>query len=153
MTSVAHAHGHDHEHDLPGADVLRGRGRRLTVQRAAVWEALAAEPDLHLSAEQVAERVQAKLPQVNASTIYRTLDTLAEEGLVLRTDLGAGRTFFEVAHEHRHHHLVCERCGTVEHVHDDLLAGVEARLLADHGFRLGDREVTLVGLCRRCSSA
>jgi Fur family ferric uptake transcriptional regulator len=135
MSSVAHAHGHDHEHDLPGADVLRTRGRRLTVQRVAVWEALAAESD------------------VNASTIYRTLDTLAEEGLVLRTDLGAGRTFFEVAHEHRHHHLVCERCGVVEHVHDDLLADVEATLLAEHGFRLAARsEVTLVGLCRHCAS-
>ena len=33
---------HGHEHELPSASVLRERGKRLTVQRAAIWDVLAA---------------------------------------------------------------------------------------------------------------
>ncbi len=143
---------HGHHHDLPPASVLRERGKRLTVQRAAIWDVLAAEPDLHLSAEEVAAQVNDRLPQVNASTVYRTLDVLVDEGLVRRTDLGTGRAVFEPAHEHQHHHLVCESCGAVAHVHDDVLAGIAPRIEKSSGFRLGDREVTLFGLCLECQT-
>ena len=142
---------HGHVHDVPTSAVLRQHGKRLTVQRAAIWDVLTAEPDRHLTAEEVAERVQVRLPQVNPSTVYRTLDTLAEEGLVLRTDLGAGRAFFEPAHEHSHHHLVCESCGMVSHVHDDCLGGIAVRLRESSGFELGSREVVLYGRCRECA--
>ena len=144
---------HGHHHDLPPASVLRERGKRLTVQRAGIWDVLAAEPDLHLSAEEVAAQINDHLPQVNASTVYRTLDVLVEEGLVRRTDIGTGRAVFEPAHEHNHHHLVCESCGVVAHVHDDVLGGIAPRIEKRSGFRLGDREVTLFGLCRGCQAS
>ena len=78
---------------------LRDRGRRLTRQRVVICGVLAAQADAHLSAEEVAERVRQALPDVNASTVYRTLDLLVEEGLVRRTDLGQGRAYYEPAHE------------------------------------------------------
>jgi Fur family ferric uptake transcriptional regulator len=144
---------HEHAHEPPPAAVLRARGRRLTPQRARIWEVLTATPDAHLSAEEVAERVRDLLPELNASTVYRTLEVLVDEGLVLRTDLGRERAYFEPAHEHRHHHLVCERCGRVEHVHDDVLSDLAARLTDRSGFRLGDRELTLLGRCAACAGA
>jgi Fur family ferric uptake transcriptional regulator len=150
---IPNVSGHGHEHDLPPASVLRERGKRVTVQRAAIWEVLAAERDVHLSAEEVAEHVKLRLPQVNASTVYRTLDVLVDEGLVRRSDLGTGRTLFEPAHEHLHHHLVCEGCGAVAHVHDEALVDVARQLDEQHGFRLGDREIALFGLCSSCQSA
>lgn len=144
---------HGHRHDLPSATVLRERGKRLTVQRAAIWDVLAAQPDLHLSAEEVATQVKDRLPQVNPSTVYRTLDVLVEEGLVRRTDIGTGRAVFEPAHEHKHHHLVCEGCGAVAHVHDEALGALAPRIEERSGFRLGDREVTFFGLCAACQAA
>ena len=143
---------HGHSHELPSSGILRERGRRLTVQRAAIWDVLTAAPDLHLDAESVASQVRARLPQVNASTVYRTLDVLVEEGLVVRTDLGDDRAYFEPTHEHRHHHLVCESCGTVQHVHDEALASLGERLERSSGFRLGKRELTLFGVCTSCAT-
>lgn len=140
-----------HTHSVAPADVLREHGRRLTPQRAMIWDVLAAQPDRHLSAEEIAARVQQLLPQVNASTVYRTLELLVEDGLVLRTDLGESKSYFEPAHEHPHHHLVCERCGRVDHVHDDVLAGVAERVLERSGFAVGAREVTMHGVCRSCA--
>ena len=101
-----------HSHETPkGFDALRSRGLRATQQRQLIWSALAADPDAHLSAEDLVERVRERLPGVDPSTIYRTLDLLVREGLVSRTDLGADRAFFEPAREHAHHHVVCTSCG------------------------------------------
>src|SRR4051794_4126875 len=153
---VAHHHPHsaDHTHALPaGAAVLRARGRRLTRQRRMIWEVLAAEPDRHLSAGEVCERVRAEVPSVTPSTVYRTLDVLVEAGLALRTDLGGDRVFYEPAHEHPHHHLVCERCGAVRHVHDDALGDLRTRVEASSGYALAPREITLFGTCPDCRRA
>ena len=116
----------------------------------AIWSALVAEPDRHLSAEEVAERVRKVLPGVNPSTVYRTLGLLVEEGLLLRTDLGGDRAFYEPSHEHPHHHLVCERCGTVAHIHDDVLGDLAERIELACGFLLGAGELSLFGLCSDC---
>ncbi len=153
MRRVASQHGHQHEHDSLPATALRERGRRLTRQRAAIWDVLIAEPDAHLSAEEVVERVRESLPGVNASTIYRTLDVLVEDGLVRRADLGGDRAYYEPAHEHLHHHLICERCGAVVHVHDDMLEELRPRVTASTGFVLSDREISLFGLCRGCAGS
>jgi Fe2+ or Zn2+ uptake regulation protein len=153
---VAHQdeHSADHSHPLPAGDaVLRARGRRLTPQRRMIWEALAAEPDRHLSVAEVTERVRARVPSVTPSTVYRTLDVLVEAGLALRTDLGGDRVFYEPAHEHPHHHLVCERCGAVCHVHDDVLGDLRGRVEASSGYALAPREITLFGVCPDCRGA
>lgn len=147
-----HPHGHTHP-DPPGLESLRASGRRLTRQRELIWDALTADPDLHLSADEIAARVHEDLPTVNSSTIYRSLDVLVTEGLVRRTELGADRTFYEPAHDHRHHHIVCRSCGAVAHVHDDLFGDLPARLQAAHGYALGDDEITLFGTCASCRRA
>jgi Fur family transcriptional regulator, ferric uptake regulator len=144
-----HPHGHTHAAP-PGPASLRSRGRRVTRQRELIWAALTAQPDRHLSAAEVAGRVRADLPRVNVSTVYRTLELLVEEGLVRRTDLGADRIFYEPAHDHRHHHVVCRSCGRVAHVHDEVLGDLRERASRASGFALGDEEITLFGLCPAC---
>jgi Fur family ferric uptake transcriptional regulator len=141
----------DHDHTVSSdPSELRSKGRRLTRQRRLIWDALAADPEQHLSAEDLVASVRRELPRVNPSTIYRTLDLLVAEGLLRRTDLGSERAFFELAHEHAHHHLVCERCGRVTHFHDEVLGDLPARISAGTGYTLGEGEITLFGLCARC---
>ena len=129
---------------------LRGAGRRLTRQRRAIWDALQANHDEHLSAEDIVQRVRQEIPRVNASTVYRTLELLVEEGLLQRTDLGAERSYYEPASEHSHHHVICEGCGVVRHVHADVLGDLAGRLEQETGFALGPRELSFFGLCPRC---
>jgi Fur family ferric uptake transcriptional regulator len=140
-----------HHHDPPPhPSSLRGSGRRLTRQRQAIWDALLAEPDQHMSADDVVELVRRTLPLVNASTVYRTLDLLVDEGLVLRTDLGADRAYYEPAREHPHHHVVCERCGVVTHIHSETLGDLAERIDVAAGYALGTREISFFGLCANC---
>ncbi len=143
-----------HEHPIPtGPEALRARGRRLTRQRRLIWEALVDEPDQHLSADAIVDRVKRRSPRVNPSTVYRTLELLVDEGLVRRSHLGRDRAYYEPAREHPHHHLVCDRCGAVTHVHDDGLGDLRDRLERSAGFELGERELTLHGLCAACRRA
>ena len=128
---------------------LQERGYRLTPQRTLVWDVLRAQ-DGHLSAEQVCARVQESFPHVNLSTVYRTLELLVALGLVRETHFGPGRRLFEVEEEVPHHHLVCEACGSVTHVHDEELGSLHATLRETPGF--GVREVTVLGTCVKCSA-
>jgi Fur family transcriptional regulator, ferric uptake regulator len=141
--------GHQHSPSR-GPEALRGRGRRLTRQRQAIWDTLVAEPDRHLSADEIVERVHGQLGDVNPSTVYRTLDLLVDEGLLLRTDLGADRAYYEPAHEHPHHHVICERCQAVVHIHGDVLGDLPTRIETASGYALGTREISFYGLCADC---
>jgi Fur family ferric uptake transcriptional regulator len=141
---------HGHRHEPVGPEALRARGHRVTRQRRLIWDALAADPDSHLSADDLVERVRPALPGVDPSTVYRTLDLLVREGLVRRTDLGAGRAYFEPAHEHAHHHVVCERCGAVVHVHDEELGDLRARVERASGYALSAADISFFGLCPVC---
>ena len=145
---------HRHHHEPPaGTRDLRVKGRRVTRQRELIWETFTRQPDAHLSAEDVVNQVAEELPQVNPSTVYRTLELLVAEGLLLQTNLGAERAYYELAREHAHHHLVCERCGDVLHFHDEVLGDLPKRVKSASGYTLGDGEITLYGICRNCRAS
>lgn len=127
---------------------LQDLGYRLTPQRTLVWDVLRASGG-HMSAEEVCEQVQRQFPHVNISTVYRTLELLVSLHLVQETHLGPARRFFEVEEEVPHHHLVCERCGCVAHVHDEDLSGLHRALADGHGFTA--KQLTIFGLCAECA--
>jgi Fur family ferric uptake transcriptional regulator len=149
----AHSHAADHSHESTRPhDVIRTRGRRLTRQRRLIWTLLTAEGDNHLSADRIVELAQQRMPSLHTSTVYRTLDMLVEDGLVLRTNLRGDRAYYEPAHEHRHHHIVCETCGKVAHLHDDVLGDLPVRVEVASGYMLSDAEITFSGRCSDCSA-
>ena len=122
-------------------------GYRLTPQRTLVWDVLRASGG-HMSAEEVCAQVQRQFPHVNISTVYRTLELLVQLHLVRETQLGPARRFYEVEEEVPHHHLVCEACGGVAHVHDEDLGGLHETLAGGQGFTA--KQLTIFGLCADC---
>jgi Fur family ferric uptake transcriptional regulator len=131
-------------------DVLRADGGRITTGRRAIVTALVTAHDHHLTADAVAAAVQAQHPDVHLSTIYRTLDVLEQSGAVDRVNLGPGGAVYHLA-DRAHHHLVCDSCGTVVEVADDVFAPLAAELEQRHGFDLSGRHLSLSGRCSRCS--
>jgi Fur family transcriptional regulator, ferric uptake regulator len=137
-------------HRLEDVVSIRAGGRRVTHQRALIWDALVAAEGAHLSARDVAEAVQARAPELHQATIYRALDVFVDEGLVRRSELGDGRAVYEIAAEHRHHHVVCTSCGRVAHVHDEAIRETLALVERESGFTLADTELTFPGTCPSC---
>ena len=129
-------------------DRLSAAGRRRTAPRQAIVEMLIAARG-HVTADELADDVQKRFPSVNISTVYRTLDTLEDLGIVDHVHLGHGRAIYHLADDD-HQHLVCEVCESVEEIPLTKLRPLLRTIQRDHGFEVDRRHFALVGLCRRC---
>lgn len=125
------------------ASRLRERGLRMTPQRqrvmAAVTELVHATPD------QVAEAV----PEIDLTTVYRTLEVLEQIGLLAHTHLGHGAPSYRLAGDD-HVHLVCHSCSSVVDLPAELTDALAARLLAEQRFVLDRSHFTVFGTCADC---
>ncbi len=130
---------------------LREKGGRVTTSRRVILSELFAAGG-HVTAEELSRRVQAVAPEVHESTVYRTLEALADLGVVVHVHLAHGPAVFHLADDH-HHHLVCEGCGVVVEVPDRALTTLKRRLERDHGFRLDGTHFALTGHCAACAAA
>jgi len=132
--------------------VLSRAGLKRGGARDRVIELLASEP-CALSAVEIEDALRASGRVTARATIYRALDLLAEHGLVERVEVGDGQTRFEQVRpggEH-HHHLVCERCGTLVAFDDPGLERAIDRLSDRLGVRVQSHDVLLRGACGRCA--
>ena len=127
---------------------LRQRGLRMTPQRRAIVGEIMLSQG-HISPTALARKVQADMPGVNASTIYRTLSLLEEMGVLAHTHLESGAEYHR-AEDAGHVHLTCSNCGD----EDDLSleeAGELVRLIErHHGFEPDLTHFAIGGLCAHC---
>ncbi|HEY91201.1 MAG TPA: transcriptional repressor [Dehalococcoidia bacterium] len=106
--------------------------------------------DDHISAEEMYAQVVARYPNVNISTVYRTLELLKRLELVTETDLGGGRFRYHPSDKGHHHHLICRRCGAMIDLDESLLGPLEEALLKQHNFVADLRHLAISGLCSQC---
>jgi len=143
--------------EVPAADLssvdavlalVREQGGRATPARRLLLEVLFETSD-HSTAEDLARAVQAKVPDVHLSTIYRNLEELEGLGVVVHTHIGHGPATYHLANR-THCHLVCEECGTVLDVPDDLFRSLNRATRDRFGFAIDPRHFAVLGLCQRC---
>ena len=145
-----HGHSHSHAHDAVGiTERLREKGYRLTPQRLMILSAIETS-DEHISAEEIYAQVAARYPDVNISTVYRTLELLKKLGMVYEINLGEGRVRFHADDSGHHHHLVCQKCGTVIDIDESTLSSLRDILMHDYGFEAELRHVGVFGICKSC---
>ena len=130
--------------------LLRAQGGRVTTCRRTILETFLGIGG-HVTAETLTARVQTAQPDVHESTVYRFLDELERLGVVDHVHLGHGPAVYHLSSD-AHHHLVCDRCGTVVEVPDDVFAALRTTLHADFGFSLEPRHFAVTGRCASCSA-
>jgi len=124
-------------------------GMRRTAQREMVYQAIVRLGG-HCTAEQISEELQKTRPAFPRSTVYRSLEALTASGSVYAAHLGEGPTHYELA-SGDHHHAVCQVCGGVMHIQEELVAELENHLEEGHGFKPVRTEVLVVGVCDDCA--
>ncbi len=132
------------------ADKLNELGYRLTPQRVMILAAIENSAN-HISVEEIYAQIAAKYPQVNISTVYRTLELLEQLGLVTKTDLGGGRVRYHPVDKGRHHHLVCQECGAIIDLDESLLSSLKNTLLREYKFSADLKHLAIFGYCVNCS--
>ena len=130
---------------------VRATGGRITVARRALITALV-DSNTHVTADDLAERIQAAHPDVHRSTIYRTLDALERLGIVDHVHLGHGRAVYHLA-DNPHQHLVCEICGAVVEVPDVLFDELAQVLRAGFEFAIRPHHFAVLGQCGACTDS
>lgn len=128
---------------------LRAGGRRVTVQRRAVMQALTSlgcAPEVR----QIHVRARRIYPRLGLVTVYRTLQALAEEGLAQPIVLDDGRLRYELRDDqgHHHHHLVCLSCGSIARLEACTLPPVGQA--GRRGFAVTAHRLELFGYCVEC---
>lgn len=132
---------------------LKEKGYRLTDQRMAILDTILNNRGKHLNSQEIYELVKDEHPEIGVATVYRTLPLLEEIGIVYGADFGDGSIKYEVAKEHevhRHHHLICVNCGSIEEFEDDLLETIEAEIYKKKNFEITDHRVKFFGYCKEC---
>lgn len=134
--------------------LLKSKGLKTTGQRKLILEVLAKNPDQHLTVEEIHEFVKKENPEVGLATVYRTVQLLSDLHLIEKLNLDDGVVRYEISKttekNHRHHHLICQKCGSVFMFEDDLLEQLEKRIEDTLGFCVVDHEVKLYGYCKDC---
>jgi len=132
-----------------GEDRFRAAGKRMTNQRRLLLRILA-EAGGHMDAREVYDRARQQDPHMSLATVYRTLSSLKEVGVVRELHLDEEHHHYELDEHDGHSHLVCLGCGRVIEV--DSGAFVEAAQAACQasGFVIAGAQVELTGYCAEC---
>jgi Fur family ferric uptake transcriptional regulator len=124
--------------------------RRQTRQRAAVAEALDSQEEFR-SAQEIHDLVRQRGDSVGLTTVYRTLQSMAEDGQVDVIVRGDGESVYRQCSPSHHHHLVCRTCRSTVEIEAPDVERWAADVAARHGYAEVTHTVEVFGVCPRCS--
>lgn len=132
-------------------DSLKKGGFRLTEARKAIVAAAigAAAP---VSAQDVAAALKKRAVAANVTTVYRELEFLREQGILVPVSFADGVQRYESAALGHHHHLICVECKKVEDVvvpHEQVHAA-EKTIEKERGFSVLRHALEFYGRCVKC---
>ena len=124
-------------------------GGRPTRQRRAVAACLGSFDDFR-SAQDIHDLLRRNGENVGLSTVYRTLQALADSGEVdvLRTE--DGEAIYRRCSTTHHHHLVCRVCGRTVEVEGPTVERWTRTVAAAHGYADVSHTLEIFGTCAMC---
>lgn len=130
-------------------DLLKPLGIRLTPQRLAIAEVVINSAD-HPTVREIFERVRAFFPYVTIATVYSTLATLEQSGIVRELPFQKHSRYD--ANLEPHANLVCIGCDSVidAEVSLDLVAELEHLVTGESQFQVSSQRVDFYGWCSGC---
>lgn len=131
------------------ADHLRERGHKLTQPRRAILKTLvvASKP---LSPAEIQAHGQAFCADLGLVTVYRTLEIMADVGLVRSVHVVDGCHGYVLATPGHTHHVVCERCNAVVEIVGCELGGFLERVAQRTGYTITGHWLEISGICTDC---
>ena len=125
--------------------------KRLTTQRQIILEELT-KLKSNPTVTDLYEMVRKRVPRISLATLYRNLELMADNGIILKIEVGGTPKRFEAITK-PHYHIRCSCCGKVEDmdvpVNDDLIkAAAKSSLYQIQGHR-----VEFNGVCPDCQKS
>jgi Fur family ferric uptake transcriptional regulator len=124
---------------------------RVTPQRQVILEELS-KVNSHPAANEVFDMVRARLPRIGLGTVYRNLDIMADNGVILKIDVGGTQKRFDATVE-PHYHIRCTECGRVDDIDVPVQKEIEAMAAASSDYEVQGHRVEFFGICPDCRKA
>jgi len=137
-------------------DKLKEKGYKLNKQRKQIIEVINENKEKHLSIDEIFNYAKNMNSDIGIATVYRTLAMLVEIEYVVKMDFDDGVSRYEFntnSDTHKHHHLICIKCGEIFGLEEDLLGNVEEYIFRKEGFLIKDHKVKFYGYCKRCNGS
>ncbi len=129
---------------------LEASGKRATPQRYAVCQALV-EQGGHPTVADVFEYVRRTFPMISQATVYNTIDTLKELGLVHQLEIANDEHAHYDLDLQPHINVVCTECGHIHDVHSHVIDALLAEVQRSSGYQLSQQNALVVyGVCPEC---
>ena len=132
------------------------RGTYKTAQREAIIDCLRFAHG-HMTAAAVHKALLAAGHKVSAATVYRQLEKLVSEDVVIRsTPAGEKSACFELVdssscHPGHCYHMKCTTCGRLIHLDCEKVEELSRHMLEEHGFVVDTAATVFFGTCAECA--
>ena len=128
-------------------ETLKDAGLKVTHPRTKILDILQSNPNMHLSADEIHNKLVDHKESIGLATVYRVLTQLEVAGLIQKNQFSDNQSSYEIKKQH-HDHLICTQCGKIiEFVNDDLEA-LQEKISDKYQFRLDSHVMTLFGVCK-----
>lgn len=132
------------------SDKLKSNDLKNTKQRTAILNILE-KNNQPVSAEDIYSSLKSQKLSVSLSTVYRTLETMAEKKLVTKLNMqDNSKTLFEIAREIHKHYLICLGCKKIISIMSCPLENYEEKLSEETGFLIEGHRLDIYGYCPEC---
>ena len=118
-------------------------GIRMTNQRQIIVSVIENSED-HPDVDQLYRRAVEEDTTISIATVYRTVKTLEEAGIIDRIEFGDGRARYEESGKH-HEHLVDVETGEVIEFYHAELEALKEKIAHEMGYVLVDHRLELFG--------
>jgi len=123
---------------------------RLTTQRQIILEELG-KVTSHPTANEVYDMVRKRLPRIGLGTVYRNLELLAENGVILKLEVGGTQKRFDATIE-SHYHIRCSVCGRVDDVDMEVQEEINETAAKSCDYKILGHHIEFSGTCQECSA-
>lgn len=124
---------------------LKNKKIRLSHQRLKVLEYLTKNHN-HPTADQIYNGIHDEVPTLSKTTVYNTLNSLTESGLVRVITIEDNEARYDI-NTHNHGHFKCELCKKIYDFNIDIDSFETNEL---DGFKIIDKSVYFKGICPKC---
>jgi Fur family transcriptional regulator, ferric uptake regulator len=130
-------------------DVLDKENLRKTKGRQLILEIL--RDSGPKTVDEIFMLVKAREAQISMSTVYRTCETLAQKGIVQKSNfVEDGKARYEYHDIDHRHHAVCMQCHNIISIDDCPFGQFDELMESKYGFDVKSHNLEIYGYCRDC---
>lgn len=128
---------------------LRNADLKVTPKRLAVLKVLE-HTDKPIDIATITDYLEANNIKTDPATVFRIINSFTNKGITKQIQLHEGKARYEHASKKDHHHLICDKCGSLEDVSDNFIENIEKTIQHKKKFLIKRHSLEFFGICKQC---